>query len=262
MIRSLYTAATGMKANQMYVDNISHNLANVNTMGYKKSKLEFEDLIYQNIHDPGQETRDGVRTPTGLQIGLGVRTVANQKIFIQGNLQETGSQTDVAIEGDGFFQVRLPNGEIAFTRSGSFKVTSDGQLATSQGFLIEPPILIPDNANDITIDPDGRVAILIHGGEESLEVGQIELARFLNPGGLKAMGANLFLMNDASGVPVVGIPGEGNLGYLRNQFLEASNVQLVEEMVNMIIAQRAYEVSSKSIQTSDDMLQTASNLKR
>lgn len=262
MIRSLYTAATGMKANQTFVDNISHNLANVNTLGFKKGKIEFEDLIYQTLQEPGGETRDGVRAPVGIQIGLGTRVVATNRIFLQGNLEQTGNQTDVAIEGEGFFQVRLPSGEVAYTRSGAFKITSDGYLATSQGYLLEPNIVVPEESKNMTIDPEGRVAVTLRDAELPEEIGQIELARFVNPSGMLALGGNLFTQTEASGSPIIANPGQENLGLLRNQFLEASNVQMVEEMVSMIIAQRAYEISSKAITTSDDMLQTAAGLKR
>ena len=263
MIRSLYTAATGMKANQLYVDNISHNLSNVNTVGFKKSKIEFEDLIYQNLIEPGGENNDGAKRPTGLQIGLGVRSISNKKLFLQGAPQPTGNKSDLAISGSGFFQVRLPNGEVGYTRNGSFTVTDEGFLATSSGYLLEPPINIPSEATDgFQVSETGIVTASLGEGEVPEEVGQIELARFINASGLKAEGGNLFTISEASGPPIVSHPGENNMGIVMQQHLEASNVVLVEEMVNMIVAQRAYEISSKSIQASDDMLSQANQLKR
>lgn len=262
MIRSLYTAATGMQANQTFVDNVSHNLANVNTVGYKKSKIEFEDLIYQNLREPGATSQEGLQTPTGIQIGLGTRVVSTQRLFLQGNLEQTGNRTDLAIEGEGFFQVRMPNGEISFTRDGAFKISGDGYLVNSQGYLLEPSIAIPDDATELNIDQEGRVSVIMSAGSLPEELGQIELARFINPAGLRALGGNLYAQTEASGFPIVGNPGQENLGAVRSQFLESSNVQLVEEMVRMIVAQRAYEISSKAITTSDEMLQTASNIKR
>jgi len=261
MIRSLYTAATGMKANQLYIDNISNNLSNVNTTGFKKSKLEFQELLYQTMVDPGSGTTEGAKSPAGLQVGLGVRSVANQKIFAQGNLQETKNPFDLAISGSGFLQVQLPSGEVAYTRDGSLKVASDGTLVTSSGFPIEPQINIPEGARELTIDPNGRVAVFMNdtGGQE--EIGQIELVKFLNEGGLKSLGANLYQASPASGEPESVTPGMSGTGTLTQGFLEASNVELVEEMVNMIVAQRAYEISAKAIQTSDSMLQLANQLR-
>lgn len=262
MIRSLYTAASGMKSNQLYVDNISNNLANTSTIGFKKTKIEFEDLMYQTLREPGSENGDGTTAPVGLQVGLGTRMVAASKIFEQGNLEQTGNPLDVAIEGDGFFQVRKSNGEVGFTRSGAFKLSADGYLCTSQGQVVEPGVVVPSNAQDLYIDPTGRVMATLEAGQLPEELGQIEIARFLNPAGLRADGGNLYVPSIASGEPIVGEPGSDGFGELKNQFLEASNVQMVEEMIGMIIAQRAYEVSSKAITTSDEMLQTASGLKR
>lgn len=262
MIRSLYTAASGMKVNQTFVDTISHNLSNVNTVGYKKSKVEFEDLLYQTNQEPGGDNGDGTISPVGIQVGLGARVVATNRIFLQGSVEQTGNPLDVAIEGEGFFQVRLPSGEMGYTRSGSLKLSGDGYLVTSQGYLLEPGIVVPDAAEDMYIDSDGRVMATLQSGDIAEELGQLELARFVNPAGLRAEGGNIFIQTEASGEPIVGLPGSDNLGVLRNQYLETSNVQMVEEMVSMIIAQRAYEISSKAITTSDDMLQTASGLKR
>lgn len=262
MLRSLYTAATGMKANQTYVDNISHNLSNVNTVGFKKQKIEFEDLIYQNLQRPGGEMEDGNRAPVGIQVGLGTRVVATNRMFMQGNLEQTGNSTDVAIEGEGFFQVRLPSGEVGYTRNGAFKLNADGYLTTSQGYLVEPSINVPDDAQELTISATGSVAVMRTGAELPDEIGNLELARFINPAGLRAEGGNVFTQTEASGIPIIGYPGEEGLGNVKNQFVEMSNVQMVEEMVGMIVAQRAYEISSKAITTSDEMLQTANQLKR
>jgi flagellar basal-body rod protein FlgG len=261
MLRSLYTSATGMKANQLYIDNISNNLANVNTTGYKKSKLEFQELLYQTIIDPGAGTSDGSKSPAGLQLGLGVRSAANQKIFGQGNLQETKNPFDMAITGAGFLQVQMPNGDLAYTRDGSFKISSDGTLVTSQGFALEPQITVPDGAHDIQIDATGKVSVMMNDSGTTEEIGQIEMVKFLNEGGLKSIGNNLYQVSGASGEPEVGTPGTNGLGTLAQGFLEASNVELVEEMVNMIVAQRAYEISAKAIQTSDSMLQMANQLR-
>ncbi len=250
-----------MKANQLYIDNISNNLANVNTTGYKKSKLEFQELLYQTIVDPGSGAADGAKSPAGLQLGLGVRSVANQKIFGQGNLQETKNPFDMAITGSGFLQVQMPSGEVAYTRDGSFKVSNDGTLVTSQGFPLEPQITVPDGAHDIQIDAGGKVSVQMTDTGTTEEIGQIELVKFLNEGGLKSMGNNLYQVSPASGEPEAGTPGTNGLGTLAQGFLEASNVELVEEMVNMIVAQRAYEISAKAIQTSDSMLQLANQLK-
>ena len=261
MIRSLYTAATGMKANQLYIDNISNNLSNVNTTGFKKAKLEFQELLYQTMVDPGSGAADGAKSPAGLQVGLGVRSVANQRIFGQGNLQETKNPFDLAISGTGFLQVQMPGGEVAYTRDGSLKVSADGTLVTSSGFPLEPQINIPEGAREITIDPNGRVAVFMTDTASQEEIGQIELVKFLNEGGLKSLGANLFGGSPASGEPETTTPGSNGTGTLAQGFLEASNVELVEEMVNMIVAQRAYEVSAKAIQTSDSMLQLANQLR-
>ena len=262
MIRSLYTAATGMKSNQTFVDTIANNLSNVNTIGYKKQKVEFEDLIYQRLQRPGGEKEDGNREPVGIEVGLGTRVVAIGKIFMQGNIETTGNEYDAAIEGIGFFQVRLPDGEIGYTRSGAFTKNDEGYLTISQGYLLDPAINIPDDATYFQITQSGEVTATRLGQTESEVLGQIELARFINPGGLLSEGGSIYRQSDASGSPIIGMPGEENFGKIRNQFLEGSNVQMVEEMVNMIVAQRAYEISSKAITTSDEMLQTANSLKR
>ena len=260
-MRSLYTSATGMKANQLYIDNISNNLSNVNTTGFKKSKLEFQELLYQTMVDPGSGNSDGAKSPAGLQVGLGVRSVANQRIFAQGNMQETKNPFDVAISGSGFLQVQMPSGEIAYTRDGSIKVSADGTLVTSGGFPLEPPITIPEGARDLIIDPSGRVSVTLNDAAATEELGQIEMAKFLNEGGLRSLGNNLYQVSPASGEAEITIPGQNGVGTLAQGFLEASNVELVEEMVNMIVAQRAYEISAKAIQASDNMLQLANQLR-
>ncbi len=261
MIRSLYTSATGMKANQLYIDNISNNLANVNTTGFKKSKLEFQELLYQTLVDPGSGSAEGAKSPAGLQLGLGVRSVANQKIFGQGNLQQTQNPYDVAIQGSGFFQVQMPDGSVAYSRDGSFKVSNDGTLVTSGGFPLEPQINIPQGAQDIQIDAQGKINVKLADTGTTEEIGQLEMAKFLNEGGLKSLGNNLYQVSGASGDPETALPGTNGMGTLVQGSLEASNVELVEEMVNMIVAQRAYEISAKAIQTSDSMLQLANQLR-
>jgi flagellar basal-body rod protein FlgG len=263
MICSLYTAASGMKGNQTFVDNIAHNLSNVNTNGYKKQQVEFEDLFYQSLQRPGGELEDGTRAPVGIEVGLGSRVVAISRVFLEGNPEQTGVDTDIAIMGrHGFFQVRLPDGEIGYTRNGKFEPNDEGYLSTSQGYLLDPPISIPDDMKSLSISKSGEVTCERQGRIDSEVLGQIELARFINPAGLTADGGTVFRQSEASGSPIVGIPGEENFGWVKNQYLEGSNVQMVEEMVNMIVAQRAYEISSKAITTSDEMLQTANSLKR
>lgn len=262
MNRSLWIAATGMEAQQLNIDVISNNLANVNTVGFKKSRADFQDLLYQNIKVPGAASSTTNQVPTGIQIGHGVRPVATQKMFSQGNFQETGNSLDLAIEGDGFFKITQPDGTVAYTRSGAFKLNSEGQIVTSDGYLIEPSITIPSDATSVSISSDGIVSVKQSDSTSTTEVGNIELGRFINPAGLQAMGKNLFLPTPASGDVTAGTPGEGGFGTIAQGYLEMSNVSVVEEMVNMIIAQRAYEINSKAIQTSDDMLQMANNLKR
>lgn len=261
MLRALWTAASGMTTQQINIDNIANNLANVNNAGFKKSRVNFHDLLYQELRPAGALTATGISHPTGIQIGLGSKVVATEKIFSQGNFQETGNMLDIAIEGDGFFQVTLPDGNIGYTRAGSFKIDSDGNIVSPQGYLLEPAINIPENATSITIGTDGIVSVTIPGEVEAAEVGNIELARFINPAGLKSIGNNIYLQTGASGEPTTGVPGENGLGTIAQGVLEMSNVNVVEEMVNMITGQRAYEINSKAIQTSDQMLQIVNNLK-
>jgi flagellar basal-body rod protein FlgG len=262
MIRSMYSAATGMEAQQLYMDTISHNLSNVNTTGYKRAKMEFQDLMYQTLKAPGMRNAEGEMAPSGIEVGLGVKPAATQRIFEQGPINRTENEMDVAIQGVGFLQVNMPDGTIAYTRDGSLSKTSDGTLVTSSGYPIAPQITIPEGAQDFGITPEGRVTVNLPGQNGATELGQIELARFVNPSGLRALGENLFAESEASGEPIVEAPGENGMGKLMQQYTEASNVQVVEEMVNMIQAQRAYEIVSKSIQVSEEMLQVANNLKR
>ncbi|MDF2570310.1 MAG: flgG 1 [Sporomusa sp.] len=260
MIRALWTAGTGMVAQQANLDTISNNLANVNTTGFKKSRTDFQDLMYQTIRQPGAATGPDTQVPSGIQQGHGVRLVATQKLYLQGNFQSSGSDLDVAIEGDGFFQVTMPDGTLAYTRDGSFKKDSQGRLVTSEGYLLEPAITLNEQSTGFTIANDGRVTDTTPNG--NVDAGQITIARFVNPAGLLSMGSNLLKETEASGTATVGNPGTDGAGTLRQKYIEMSNVQVVEEMVNMIVAQRAYEVNSKAIQTADDMLQQAASLKR
>ncbi|OQX92728.1 MAG: flagellar basal body rod protein FlgG [candidate division Zixibacteria bacterium 4484_95] len=262
MIKSLRTAASGMSAQQMNVDVIANNLANVNTTGYKKSKIEFQDILYQRLRSAGSESAAGSTVPIDLEVGYGTRPVATQRLFSMGSLQMTGNPLDLSIEGNGFFQVLLPDGTIGYTRDGSFKLSADGQLVTSDGFYLQPGITLPADATDINVSTDGIIAVLIPGESEPQEIGQIELAKFINPSGLQAIGHNLFTASVSSGEPVLGTPSLEGLGRINQGYLEMSNVDIVEEMVNMIIAQRAYEINSKAIQTSEEMSQIANNLKR
>ncbi len=261
MIRSLYTAASGMQANQLYVDSISNNLANVNTAGYKKSKLQFQDLLYETMTAPGAINSDGVKLPGSLQVGHGVKPMTNDHIFVQGNLQNTGNDLDVAIQGDGFFQVQRPDGTVAYTRDGSFKVNADGLIVNAQGLALSPAITVPAQSTSLTITPEGTVSVVRQGETDATEIGSIELARFINPAGLSSEGGNIFTQTTASGEPLVSKPSESGAGSLSQKYIETSNVQMVEEMVNLIVAQRAYEINSKAVTTSDQMLQNANQLR-
>lgn len=262
MDRALFIAATGMEAQRINIDVISNNLANVNTTGYKKSRADFQELMYQTIKPVGAVSADGVEVPTGIQIGLGVKPAAVQKIFQQGDFVSTGNNLDMVIEGKGFFQITTPDGEIAYTRSGAFKLDSEGNIVTSDGYAMEPAITIPSNALEISLSSDGTVSVLQAGNITPVEVGQVEIAQFVNPGGLKAIGKNLFLPSGSSGEATTGTPGLEGLGTINQGFLELSNVNVVEEMVNMIVSQRAYELNSKVIQSTDEMLALANNIKR
>ncbi len=262
MIKAMRTAASGMVAQQLNVDTIANNLANVNSTGYKKSKVEFQDVLYQRLRGSGAESAAGTSTPVGLDVGYGVRPAATQRTFTQGTLQASGNSLDLAIDGDGFFQVQLPTGEIAYTRDGALKLSADGQLVTSDGLFVQPGITIPADANLIMVSDDGLFAVRVPGDPEAQEVGQLELAKFVNSSGLEAIGHNMFVETPASGGPLLGNPTLEGFGRINQGYLEMSNVEIVDEMVNMIIAQRAYEINSKAIQTSEQMTEIANNLKR
>ena len=263
MQRSLWTAATGMQAQQLNVDIISNNLANVNTTGFKKSRADFHDLIYSTLQAPGMASSAETMVPTGMQVGHGVRTAAIQRMFLQGDYLQTGNELDVAVDGKGFFQVLLPNGETAYTRSGAFKVDADGRIVNSDGYVLLPEMTVPEDTVSINIGTDGTVSVIQAGNAAApTELGIIEMAYFPNPAGLEALGRTLFRETEASGDPVVGIAGQDGLGTLTQGFLEMSNVNVVDEMVALIIAQRAYEANSKAVTTSDTMLGIVNNLKR
>jgi len=262
MMRALYTASTGMLGQQIQIDTTSNNIANVNTIGFKKSRAEFADLMYQTLEYAGTATSQTSVSPTGIEIGLGVRPTAINKIFTQGNFQETGNNLDVAITGKGFFQVLMPDGNISFSRNGSFKIDQNGSIVNADGYKIQPEITIPEDATDINIGTDGIVSVVQAGQTVASQVGQLELANFINPAGLHALGDNLYINTEASGAPINGQPGLNGLGQTRQGFVEQSNVQLVVELTDLITGQRAYEASSKAITTSDEMLQTVNGLKR
>ncbi len=262
MIGALWTAATGMKGQQTNIDVISNNLANVNTTGFKKSKVNFQDLMYQRLKEPGTPNAQGAQVPVGVEIGHGSKVSASQKIFTNGNMQNTANPLDICIEGDGFLQVLMLDGTIAYTRDGALKKDSTGRVVTSDGYPIQPEIYIPQDATEISITADGTVSVQVAGNNMPQQIGQIQLARFSNRAGLNSIGRNLFNDTVASGAPMVNNPGAPGYGTVEQYFLEMSNVQVVEEMVNMIVAQRAYEVNSNVIQAADDMLRTASQLKR
>jgi len=262
MIRSLWTSATGMQAQALNLDVISNNLANVNTSGFKKSRAEFQDLLYETLLPAGTSSSQDTQIPAGIQLGHGTRPSTVLKIFSQGNMENTQNELDLAIEGDGFFQITLPNGETAYTRNGAFKLDSDGRIVNSDGFTLEPEIAIPSDAMSISVGMDGTVSVLQAGESTPSEIGTIELTRFINPAGLISMGKNLFIPSESSGNEIIGTAGEDGMGTLAQGFLEMANVSVVDEMVSMITAQRAYESNSKAIQAADDMLQLANNVKR
>jgi flagellar basal-body rod protein FlgG len=264
MMRSLWTAASGMTGQQFNIDTISHNLSNVNTTGYKKTRADFEDLLYQNLRMAGTPSTSISNYPTGIHVGLGVKPAATQKIFVQGSLQNTNNNKDLAIEGEGFFKVTLYDGSEAYTRDGTWKVDRNGQMVNSNGYRMEPEIIFPEGFlhDSIAISKDGRVTCKTGASDEIIDVGTITVNRFVNPAGLTSIGGNLFKVSDASGDPIEGQPGYDGMGQLHQGFIEMSNVQVVEEMVNMIVAQRAYDLNSKAIITTDAMLSTAVNLKR
>lgn len=262
MIRALFSAATGMQAQQLNLDTIANNLANVNTSGFKRSRVDFQDLLYQTLRAAGTQVAAGAEVPSGLQVGHGSRPVATQKIFMQGNFNQTGNPLDLVIEGAGFFQVLLPDGAQAYTRAGTFKLDGQGRIVTSDGFALQPGLSIPPDSESITFGSDGTLSVITPGSQSAQKVGQIQLARFTNPGGLNAMGRNLFLPTSASGNAIVGQPASEGFGSVGQGLLEMSNVSVVEEMVNMITAQRAFEVNAKAVQTADEMLNQANNMRR
>ncbi len=264
MVRSLWNAATGMNGQQASIDAISNNLSNVNTTGFKQHRAEFEDLMYQNVKLAGSPATEDTVTPVGVQMGSGVKVGATQRIMTQGSLQATGVDTDLAIMGEGFFRVQQYDGSWAYTRDGSFKVDMNGQLVTANGLRVQPEIILPENfmLETLSVSQDGRVSVRVGGQNEVVEVGQIELYRFPNAVGLQNLGDNLYKVTNASGDAIAGTPGLDGFGVTQHKFLEMSNVSVVNEMVQMIVAQRAYEFNSKAIQTSDTMLSTAVNLKR
>jgi flagellar basal-body rod protein FlgG len=255
MIRSLWISKTGLDAQQTQMDVIANNLANVSSNGFKRSRAVFEDLLYQTIRQPGAQSSQQTQLPSGLQLGTGVRPVATERIFSQGNLQQTSNDKDVAIQGAGFFQVLLPDGTAAYTRDGSFQVDSQGQLVTASGFPVQPAITIPATAQSLTIGRDGTVSITLAGSAAATQVGSLQLATFINNAGLQAKGENLFVETAASGNANTNTPGANGSGLLSQGYVETSNVNVVEELVNMIQTQRAYEINSKAITTSDQMLQ-------
>ena len=262
MFRALWISASGMTAQQTNLDVISNNMANVNTVGFKKMRATFQDLIYQTIREPGAPTSPTSRLPSGFQIGLGTYISDTYGIFNQGNIFQTGNNLDVAIQGDGFFKVILPDGTIAYTRNGQFRLDREGRLVNSDGYPLDPEITIPPDAISIGIAPDGTVTVLRQGATTVEEVGRFELAKFVNPAGLRRIGNNLYLQTDASGEPIIDNPGNQGIGTLLQGYLESSNVNVVEEMVNLIIAQRAYEFNTKGITAADEMLSQAANLRR
>jgi flagellar basal-body rod protein FlgG len=262
MLRSLYSAATGMIAQQTSIDVTTNNIANVNTIGYKKQRAEFADLFYQTMEYAGTATSATTTSPTGINVGLGVRPTAVTKLFSQGNFKETGNNLDLAITGNGFFKVQMPDGSLAYTRNGAFKLDSQGQVVTSDGYPLVPNIVIPPDTTQISIGTDGTVSVLQAGQTQMTQVGQIILTNFINPAGLHALGNNNYINTSASGDPIEGVAGTDGLGQIRQGFVEMSNVQLVEEMTDLITGQRAYDANSKAIMTSDEMLKTVNQLKR
>lgn len=260
MLRALTTAATGMIAQQTNIDVISNNMANINTTGYKKVRAEFQDLLSQTLKASGAQIFQGTTQPVGIQVGLGTKTSATVKEFSEGAFKSTGGSLDLAIEGDGFFQVLMDDGSTAYTRDGSLKMDANGQLTTSDGFIIQPQVSIPSDAKEITITPDGRVSVQTAGSSDQTEIGSLTLVKFPNPAGLSSIGKNLYLETAASGKPIEGTPGQEGLGSVQQGFIEGSNVQMVEELINLIQAQRAFEANSKLISASDELLRTLNRL--
>jgi flagellar basal-body rod protein FlgG len=261
MIRALWTAASGMQAQQLNMDVTANNLANVNTAGFKKSRADFQDLMYQNLKTTGAPSTSTTQT-VGIQVGLGAKAAAVTKLFTTGNFAQTGNELDIAIEGDGFFQILLPDGTTGYSRAGAFKKDNQGRIVNSDGYPMVPETVIPNNATKINIGNDGTISVLQAGQTITTTIGNIQLATFSNPSGLSSMGHNIFKDTDSSGSATTGTPGQNGIGLTSQGMLEMSNVSVVEEMVNMIVTQRAYEVNSKAVQASDEMLQQANNLRR
>jgi len=260
MITALYSAATGMEAQETQINVVANNLANVNTTGFKRSRANFQDLLYHNIRAVGSATSSDTEVPTGIQVGLGTRTASVEKVYTTGDFETTGRDLDLAIEGEGFFQVAMPNGETAYTRDGSLKSDSQGRLVTADGNPVEPAITIPENATKVAIGKRGTVTAYLDGEAEGNELGVLELARFSNPSGLKSMGGNLQLESTASGTPILGEPGDSGLGTIAQGFLESSNVSIMKEMISLISGQRAYEINSKAVKAADEILQQTNQL--
>ena len=262
MMQSLYTASTGMLGMQTQIDTTANNIANVNTIGFKKSRAEFADLMYHVMEYAGTATSDTTQSPTGIEVGLGVRPTAINKIFSEGSLKQTDNQLDIAITGNGFFKLQLPDGTEVYTRNGAFKRDQNGTLVNSDGYTLVPEIVIPEDATSISIGVDGTVSVVQAGQTQATVIGNILTTSFINPAGLHSMGDNLYTETDASGQPIDGTPGQNGLGVIRQGFVELSNVELVVELTDLITGQRAYDANSKIITTSDEMLQTVNNLKR
>jgi flagellar basal-body rod protein FlgG len=265
MLRALYTSATGMKAQELQIDNTANNLANVNTTGFKRSQVDFADLLYATLEQPGMEVAAGQPSPTGLQIGTGVRAAGTTKVFTPGAMEQTGNPLDVAIEGDGFFTVQLPNQELRYTRAGAFRIDGNGQLVTADGFHVQPPIRIQEGIDLVTLNigADGTVTGIRSGSPDAtVNLGQLQLARFLNPAGLSSEGGNLYAETPASGVAVTGNPGLNGMGFIRQGALEGSNVAVVSELISLISAQRAYEINSRAIRAGDQMLSVSADIVR
>ncbi len=260
MIRSLWIAKTGLDAQQMQMDVISNNLANVSTTGFKRARAVFEDLLYQTLRQPGAQSSEQTQLPSGLQLGTGVKPVATERLFTQGNLQQTGNSRDVAIQGNGFFQVLMPDGTTAYTRDGSFQTDANGQLVTASGYAVQPAITVPADAQSLTIGRDGTVSVTTPASATPTVIGSLQLAMFVNPVGLQSLGENLYAETASSGTPAANTPGSNGAGLLNQGYIETSNVNVVEELVNMIQTQRAYEINSKAISTSDQMLQRLTQL--
>ena len=263
MIKALFTSAAGMKAQQLVVDNTANNLANVNTTGFKRSQVDFQDLLYVTKRSAGTEAAQGLQIPTGLQIGSGVRPAANTKVFSEGVLENTDNKLDVAIEGEGFLQITVPSGETRYSRDGALRLNSTGNVVTSEGYLIQPQVTLPQDALSISIGTDGTISVITAGSpNSSTTVGSLTLVRFANPAGLSSEGGNLYAESAASGSPTTGTPGQNGFGTLRQGFLERSNVEVVSELVSLIMAQRAYEINSRAIRVGDEMLSTANDITR